>query len=121
MSALDLRHETLMNVASNEHEKHHEAPVEADVAANVSRTLDLWQHLLLEDKKTLESGGRMTLRMRKRATRTLLRGFACASTNKRFHVRNLFSYERRFSGCTKMSSDSESVEVDDLQRPLPLL
>ena len=112
-----------MAVASNEHERQHDA--EAGMVFNTSsalpRTMKLWQFLLDEDtrqerKRTFPNV--MTKRQRKRAARTLLRGFATTSSavKSNFRVNNLFSYERRFSACSKLSSDSESAEVEDLQR-----
>lgn len=126
VSALDLWHETLMTVASNEHERTHEAPIEAGLAYNLGknlpRTLGLWQHLAEEAKNAERKFPNvMTKGQRKKATRTLLRGFSSSAKPKNFHVSNLFAFERRFSGCSKMSSDSESVEVDDLQRSQPPL
>lgn len=122
VSALDLWHETLMTVASNEHERDHEAQLDPGIiSSNLDRTMDLWDLMAREEKKThprSKGGAPMTKRQRKKITRTLLRGFAPDSASRTsFKVSNLFSYERRFSTVgAKMTSDEESVEIDDLQR-----
>ena len=82
VSALDLWHETLMSVASTEHERHHEAEAGGmafNTGSVLPRTLKLWQHLADEDKRMERKHPFptvMTKRQRKRAARTLLRGFA---------------------------------------------
>lgn len=83
---------------------------------SLPRTSELWQHLSREEKKSSPCPNVMTKRQRKKFTKTLLRGFASGPSKPNFRVSNLFSYERRFSPSSKLSSDSESVEVDDLQR-----
>ena len=103
-----------MSVASNGTEKEDQTQLETDTNS-LDQTYELWQHLAREEKKSLPCPNVMTKRQRKKFTKTLLRGFASGS-KPNFRVSNLFSYEKRFSSCSKLSSDSESVEVDDLQR-----
>ena len=103
-----------MSVASNDTEKEDQTQLETDTNS-LDQTYELWQHLAREEKKSLPCPNVMTKRQRKKFTKTLLRGFASGS-KPNFRVSNLFSYEKRFSSCSKLSSDSESVEVDDLQR-----
>ena len=129
ISAMDLWHETLMTVASVEHGKQHETHLEVLVGndqALFSPVLELWEHLYTVTTRK-EKGpfpNVMTKRQKKRAEKTLLRGFAVgkppssssgsSSSKSNFQVSNLFSYERRFSNCSKISSDSDSAEVEDL-------
>ena len=128
---MDLWHETLMTVASVEHGKQHETNLEVLLVENdqglFSPVLELWQHLYTVTRRK-EKGpfpNVMTKRQKKRAEKTLLRGFvvgkpfapsssSSSSSKSNFQVSNLFSYERRFSNCSKISSDSDSAEVEDL-------
>lgn len=104
-----------MSVASSERENDDQTPLDIDTNS-FQPTSELWQHLTREEKKSSSPCPKvMTKRQRKKFTKTLLRGFASGS-KPNFRASNLFSYERRFSTCSKMSSDSESQEVDDLQR-----
>ena len=105
-----------MSVASNDDNKEDQPQLETANSNSFAQTCELWQHLAREEKKSLPCPNVMTKRQRKKFTKTLLRGFASGS-KPNFRVSNLFSTERRFTSCSKVrSSDSESVEVDDLQR-----
>ena len=123
VSALDLWHQTLMGLASSEHEKAHDANLESILSTDLTmffhQILALWHQLYSEDKnqhKKYPHFGHMTKLQKRRAAKTLLRGFASnSSIQNNYRVSNLFSFERR---CTtsRLSSDSETVEVEGLQR-----
>ena len=118
ISAMDLWHETLMTAASVEQGKQHEAKLEVLIENTHGLfwpVVELWEHLFVVTNRK-EKGpfpNVMTKRQKKRAEKTLLRGFSTSSKSN-FQVSNLFSYERRFSSCSKISSDSDSAEVEDL-------
>ena len=87
VSALDLWHQTLISMASTEHEKAHDANLESilltDFTALLHQILALWQQLHHEDKrqnKKHPSFGRLTKRQKTRAAKSLLRGFASNSS-----------------------------------------
>ena len=148
VSALDLWHQTLVSIKGNiriellnrfklhnfhwnvlllgnEHEKAHDAKIEnllsTDFSLLLNQTLSLWQQLYQEDKRLHKRNhfGPMTKRMKTRARKTLLRGFASnssiSSMQTSYKVSNLFSFERRCTG-GRISSDSETMEVEGLQR-----
>ena len=125
VSALDLWHQTLITMASTEHEKAHDAKLESilstDFTTLLHQILALWQQLYQEEKRQNKKHpfGPMTKRQKRRAAKTLLRGFASnssiSSMQTTYRVSNLFSFERRCTGA-RLSSDSETVEVEGLQR-----
>ena len=115
---MDLWHETLLNVASAEHGKTRDANLEEALIANkgmFASVLELWNHLLTvtEEQEKGAFPNVMTRRQKNRAQQTLLRGFTNNSKSN-FQVSNLFSFERRFSNCSKISSDSDTAEVEDI-------
>ena len=117
VSAMDLWHETLLNAASVEHGKNRDANLETLITSRgvFDSVLELWNHLFVVTKEQ-EKGpfpNAMTKRQKKRAEQTLLRGFS-NNFKSNFQVSNLFSFERRFSNCSKISSDSDTAEVEDI-------
>ena len=126
VSALDLWHQTLIGMASSEHEKAHDANLESILSTDLTvffhQILDLWHQLYSEDKnqhKKYPHFGHMTKLQKRRAAKTLLRGFASnnsiSSIQNNYRVSNLFSFERRCA-TSRLRSDSETVEVEGLQR-----